>query len=160
MIKASDIRPERRGRSDFYSWQLYRWLRSKPLYRQIWRGTWNSAIGIDRDRPVLYIGHMDTDTPGERWLHGRMLRNLCLHGQDIQSYAYGPGHDTAHWREITDEWWEEYMRIGVCAIHGDYAHAWRVAGDKRTCIRCGKVERSIQVSHRRTLWEGVIVPHH
>ena len=121
MIDAKTIKPQQRGRSDFFSWQLYRWLRDKPQHCQIWRGTWNSATGIDRSRPVIYIGHMDTDTPGERWLHGRMLRNLCLRVQDINSYAYGPGHDTEHWEEITEEWWAEYMEKGVCAIHGDLA---------------------------------------
>lgn len=149
---ASTIKPARRGKADFFSWQLYRWVKAKPHAVQIWRGTWNSATGVDRQRPVLYIGHMDADESGGRWFHGRLLRNLCLHGQKLDGYAYGPGHDTAHWEEITAEWWMEYMRIGVCAIHGDYAHDWAENGDARTCRHCGKRERRTVETVERAVW--------
>ena len=152
MIDARTIKPRQRGKADFFSWQLYRWIKARPYSFQIWRGTWNSATGIDPDRPVLYIGHMEENTPGEYWFHGRMLKNLCLHGQKIESYAYGPSHDTAHWEDVTEDWWNEYMRIGVCAIHGDSAHAWEEQADTRTCKHCGKKERRTVELVRRTTW--------
>lgn len=152
MIDAKNIKPKQRGKSDFFSWHLYRWIKDLPYSCQIWRGTWNSATGIDRDRPVLYIGHMDDDTPGERWLHGRMLHNLCLHGQSIEGYAYGPGHDTEHWEEITEEWWAEYTKKGVCAIHGDLSHEWVEDGDTRTCKHCGKQEHRTTKLVEITVW--------
>lgn len=151
-VDAGTIKPATREKADFFSWQLYRWVKAKPYSVQIWRGTWNSATGIDRQRPVLYIGHMDYTESGNRWFHGRLLRNLCLHGQRLEGYAYGPGHDTAHWEEITEQWWAEYMRIGVCAIHGDYAHDWDEEGDSRTCRNCGKRERRTVELVRRTAW--------
>jgi len=140
MINQKNIKPSKRGVSDFYSWQLYRWILNAPERHEIWRGTWNSCTGVDRERQVLYIGFMDSDINGERWLHGRMLSNLCLHGQSIDGYAYGPGHDTGNWEEVTDLWWSEYRVKGVCAIHGDNAHNWSVTGNNRECSYCGKSE--------------------
>lgn len=151
-VDASTIKPAKSGKADFFSWQLYRWVKAKPHALQIWRGTWNTATGVDHDTPALYIGYMDETESGERWLHGRMLRNLCLHGQKLDGYAYGPGHDTAHWEEITEQWWEQYMQIGVCAIHGDYAHDWDENGDARTCRHCGKRERRTTKLVERTVW--------
>lgn len=151
-IEANHIKPKKRGIADFFSWQLYRWVKAKPHATQIWRGTWNSATGIDRDRPVLYIGHMDSDTPGELWFHGRNLRNLCCYRQKIESYAYGPGHDTKKWVDVTEGWWSEYMEKGVCAIHVDYAHDWETEGDKRTCSWCGAVENRVVEQVERVTW--------
>ena len=132
MIDPQTIRPHRRGKSDFFSWQLYRWIKNRPYAHQIWRGTWNSATGIDPLERPLYIGYMDTDGYGSLWLHGRMLRSLCLHGQSIDGIAYGPRHDTANWQEITAEWWQEYSKRGVCAIHGDLAKGeWIERGQGR-----------------------------
>jgi len=113
------------------------------------------ATGVDREKTVLYIGFMDETENGERWLHGRMLRNLCLHGQKLDGYAYGPGYDTKHWEEITGQWWDEYMRIGICAIHGDYAHDWDENEDSRTCRHCEKRERRTVVTVKRTVWVDV-----
>ncbi|WP_018234378.1 hypothetical protein [Thioalkalivibrio thiocyanodenitrificans] len=151
-IEAAAIRPAVRGKADFHSWQLYRWVKERPYGVQIWRGTWNAATGIDRERPVLYIGHMDITDSAERWFHGRMLRNLCLLAGNLDGYAYGPAFDTAHWEEITREWWEQYMRIGVCAIHGDRAHHWEERGDTRSCSYCGKQEQRVIETIGRAVW--------
>jgi hypothetical protein len=152
---AESIKPANHGKSDFFSWQLYRWAKQKPLMLQIWEGTWNSVSGTDRGHPVLYIGYMDSDTPGEKWLHGRKLRELCCHGQNIEGCAYGPGHDTAHWKEITKEWWKKYMRIGVCAIHGDFAHNWNESGDTRICEYCGKKEHKQIEMVEKVTWVAI-----
>lgn len=152
MIAPMAIKPAKRRQSYFYSWQLYRWAKTKPTSVQIWRGTWNGATGIDRNAPVLYIGHMDRCTPDENWLHGRMLRNLCLFGQNLAGYAYGPAHDTKHWEEITTEWWAEYMEKGVCAIHGEMAHKWTINSDKRTCAHCRKEEYRTTEVVKRDVW--------
>lgn len=152
MISHKEIKPKHRGKSDFFSWQLYKWIRSKPYHNQVWLGTWNSIEGVNKRHQSLYIGFMDNF-----WFHGRQIRNLCRYGQDLQSYAYGPGHDTQNWECITDEWWSKYMREGVCAIHGDLVHSWiKINSHARKCAYCGKHEhREVYTQRhyvRKELW--------
>lgn len=154
MINPKNIKPLKRGVSDFYSWQLYRWIKNTPERCEIWRGTWNSCAGVDRGSPTLYIGFMDSAINGERWLHGRMLRNLCLHGQSIESYAYGPGHDTSNWEDVSDLWWSEYRAKGICAIHGDIAHNWEVTDNSRKCRYCGKKEHRETRTVEQEFWSA------
>lgn len=137
MITAQQIKPKEKGKSDFFSWQLYRWARKRPQALRIWAGTWNCVNGIDAEKTVLYIGF---ERDGD-WIYARQLRNLCLHGANLDCWAYGPGHDTRNWIDITEQFWQSYLEIGVCAIHGDYAHNWSVVDDKRTCTHCAKTEK-------------------
>jgi hypothetical protein len=155
MIPSPDeIKPKVRGKSDFFSWQLYRYmLKYKSLSEQrIWSSTWNSCYGVDREKPSLFIG-------SERdgcWIHARQLRNLCLSGQKIERYAHGAAHDTKNWTDVTDAFWSDYLKKGVCAIHGDNAHNWSVDGDLRACEYCGKKERRIVSTQPVTRWFGLI----
>jgi len=136
VITADQIKPKEKGKSDFFSWQLYRWAKKRPEAMKIWSSTWNCVSGIDAEKTVLYIGF---ERDGD-WIHARQLRNLCLHGSNLDCWAYGPCHDTRNWVDITDQFWERYFEIGVCAIHGDYAHNWSNGIDTRTCRYCGKTE--------------------
>lgn len=110
MINAEKIKPKVKGKSDFFSWQLYRWAKKRPTSMTIWAGTWNSCYGLDGDKPTL-----------EMW-------------------AYGPNHGTKDWVDITDQFWKSYLEIGVCAIHGDYIHNWSETENTRVCTRCKKTE--------------------
>lgn len=133
-IKACDIKPSVKGQSDFFSWQLFRWIRKNPTAFRIYVGTWNSVDGINPDHPVFYIGYEREDNS---WISARNLRNLCCVNQDLQSYSYGPSHDTANWIDVTEAFWTDYMKKGVCAIHGDNAHEWDEKDDGlRYCIYC------------------------
>jgi hypothetical protein len=137
-INPEEFRPRVNGESDFYSWQLYRWLKSGRFAR-VYRGTWNSGTGHDPERPTLYIGIKDPDNP--MWFTGRQLAHLCTRDSDLDSGAYGGGHYVQEWEDVTEWFWNEYRRIGVCAIHGDFAHKWdKIYPTKRVCLYCGKVE--------------------
>jgi len=149
-IHPETIKPAARGEADFFSWKLYLWVKKKPHATQIWRGTWNHVSGFDPNRPILYIGRMDG-----HWMHGKALRALCRKGQSISALVYGPGHDTPNWVDITDEWWSEYRRIGVCAIHGDLAHKWDESERRRVCRYCGKHETKVTKLVERTQWVEV-----
>ncbi|WP_165856769.1 hypothetical protein [Marinobacter sp. JSM 1782161] len=149
--KHSEIRPAVRGKSDFYSWQLFRWMREKPWLGQVYAGTWNTFNGVDRENPVLYIGLMDD----EGWFHGKRLRALCTHRESLQSWAFGPAHDTAHWKDVTADFWADYLQRGVCAIHGDFAHNWQyLSADHRRCHYCGKEEIEQTVYTSLKVWEA------
>lgn len=154
MVTHTQIQPKVKGKSDFFSWQLFRWVRKYgPGRCKIWLGTWNSWSGMDREKPVLYIG----DERDGEWIHARLLRNLCTYGATLNTniYAYGPGHDTKNWKDITDEFWVDYMKRGVCAIHGDLCHEWDVNGDIRTCQYCGKVEEKEIIMVPKEKWNAV-----
>jgi len=150
-IDSKGIKPKVRGESDFFSWQLYRWAKAKPYLCSVFSGTWNSISGVDRDKSVLYIGLMDDDG----CFHGKPLRGLSVYRGSLQSLAYGPAHDTANWKDVTEEFWADYLKRGVCAIHGDLAHEWEytVDGKARSCLWCNKQEHKKTVYKPVEIWE-------
>lgn len=147
---AKSIQPAVTGQSDFFSWQLYRWVKRRPDACEIWRGYWNPVTGLDASRPTLFIGEMMKDG----WFHGRRLRSLCVHGGKLESYAHTPsGFGTDKWENISAEWWPEYMRIGICAIHSA-SHDWLEEGQRRVCKRCGAAQRKRVDFIERICWEA------
>jgi hypothetical protein len=148
MIDSNTIKPKSRGKSDFFSWQLYRWVKKFPNRITIWSATWNCGTGVDHKKRSLYIG----DQRDGEWIYARQLRNLCLIGQKLEAYAYYAAHDTANWEDVTDWFWAEYMRIGVCAIHDDYSHNFDERDDERVCRHCGKKEIRITEMVERRKW--------
>ena len=148
-IIANNIKPKVKGQSDFFSWQLFRWIRKNPTAFRIYAGTWNSVDGVNPDKPVLYIGHEREDV---KWISARKLRNLCCVNQDLKSYSYGPCHDIANWVDVTEVFWAEYMVKGVCAIHGNNSHKWLGDPSRRVCQHCGKAQESETIMIPTTVW--------
>lgn len=137
-ITPQNIKPKKRGVADFWSWQLYQWVLKNPL-----------ATFIHKDSEgVLYIG---TGIDSEGWLHGAELRQICGHGQKLQTWAYRPG-SVKGLENITEEFWAEYNLSGICAIHGDFAHKWKTLNDYRSCDYCGKEETRITKMVEKTEW--------
>lgn len=122
---AESIRPLKSGQADFFSWQLYRWARSHPERLEIWEFNQSLYIGIS-----LKEGN-------DLWLHGRKFTELCTYGKKLNSFAFLMPSDA---KDVTENFWERYFKIGVCAIHGDFAHRWNTNDKERTCINCGKVQ--------------------
>lgn len=144
---AEEFKPAKRGWSDKWSWQLYKWLKRCPDATTIWASRFHPYLS-EVSSPAIFIG----DQRDGDWIHARLLRNLCVSGGDLQRYAYGPEHDTKNWQDVTDQFWSEYRRIGVCAIHGDFAHSFVENGDTRKCMWCGKVEIKITELRPVTRW--------
>lgn len=149
MIDKDTIKPKVKAKSDFFSWQLFRWVRKNPHECEIWKGTWNSFTGIDKENPVLYIGIMHDRLD----FIGRQLTQLCRMDQNLQSFSLDENFDLENWENITEQFWKEYKRIGVCAIHGDNAHDWEVDGTLRTCNHCHKEEYQKVEMVERKYWE-------
>jgi hypothetical protein len=147
MITANEIKPMQIGKSDFYSWQLYRWVKKFPDRITIWSATWNSGTGVDRKNKSLYIG----DQRDGSWIHARQLQNLCLTNQKLHAYAYGKEHDTDNWEDVTAKFWDEYKNKGVCAIHKN-VHIWLQNGKSRVCQRCGHTQNQITEIIERLRW--------
>lgn len=139
IIDPETIKPKTKGKADFYSWQLYKFIKNKPYYCHIYKGTWNSFDGYNKDKPVMYIGMKDRDN--QCCFFGAALRQICVQGAKLKIWCMNSReHHVEEWEDITDWFFKEYQRIGVCAIHGDYAHNWVEDGDTRKCEYCGKRE--------------------
>lgn len=154
-INPSEFKPAVKGKADKFSWQLYRWAKKHPARLKIWAGTWNSCTGIDREKPVLYIG----DDRDGNWIHARQLRNLCTHGANLQAWAYSSPHDTKNWVDVTESFWREYLRKGVCAIHDDRGHDFtKINRNSRKCRHCGEHQTRTVVTKktikRLDIWDS------
>ena len=149
IVSANDIKPQVHGISDFFSWNLYRFVRKNPTALKVWLGNWNTITGFDAENPVVYIGR-DRD---KNWIHARSLRNLCTVGSGLEMFAYGGCHGTKDWQDITEQFWKSYLENGVCAIHGDFAHKWHKTGNERQCEYCRKVQTKIEVTQIVSSWE-------
>jgi deoxyadenosine/deoxycytidine kinase len=128
-------KPAKRGKSDFFSWQFYLWMKKKPDFCRIYKGVWNSATGYDPDRQVLYVGLLADDC-----FMGNLLRRVCSRGDKIESWAFcSKEYRLEEWQDITDQFFKDYEHRGVCAIHGDMAHKWPLNPDSdiRVCEYCG-----------------------
>lgn len=149
-INAEDFKPREKGKSDFFSWNLYRWLKKQEK-------SGRGAIRIydsGSDYKSIYIGVKES--------HGSVcavnLRTLCSGSGRGHFPLFGCFINSSQWKDITEEFYSEYRRIGVCAIHGDFAHEFTYIGegvDRRMCKYCGKVEKKVVTMVERVDWEAV-----
>ena len=148
-IDAEEYKPKVRGRADFFSWQLYKWLKKKPYYCRVYKGAWNVISGHDPDNPWLYIGLIN-----DGYFSGNLLRRICRHGQRLESWAYcSKTHRVDEWEDVTEWFFSEYEKKGVCAIHGDFAHKWQpLNSNQRICEYCKKVETSSVTFGPKVRW--------
>ena len=147
-INPIEFKPAVKGKSDFFSWQLFRWLRKKPEYNRVYLGTFNRSTGHDPKNPILYIGRMDDNA-----FLGNVLARICTSGQKLESWAYCmSGHHVDEWEDVTEKFWSDYREKGVCAIHGDKAHDWVTSEKERACTHCKKREYKTVVMLPKTVW--------
>lgn len=154
------IRPKVNGKSDFFSWRLFQFMRKHGCrYDKIYASNWNPVLGrmeVDSDPSkaiesgYLMIGHMDS----HGWFGGRGLRRLCSGPSNgsLMCMSYSEDHGVSEWVDVTDLFWEKYLKIGVCAIHRNFAHEWSHDGDLRTCIYCQKTEKRIIEMVEKERW--------
>lgn len=136
MINKESIRPKADNTSDFFSWQLFRWIRKhKDLYR-----IWETG---DEYHPLV-IGDIYY---GDDAVSGTHLKTLCFKDRQLTVYSFCM-FDGTEWTEITDKFWSDYMDRGVCAIHGDNAHQWITRESTRRCEYCNKHERQVVVENK------------
>lgn len=149
-INQEKFKPLIKGKADFYSWQLYKWMKKKPYFCRIYKGVWNSATGYDNLKPVLYIGSID-----DGCFVGNLLKRICGYGSKLSSYAYcSKEHHVDEWEDVTEQFFDDYRKKGVCAIHGDMCHKWtyNVGGSFRKCEYCGKEENMTIVFQHKKVW--------
>lgn len=135
-LKAEDYKPKEKGISDFYSWNLYRWLRKQDSDPEIFK---KNKI-YKSNEGDLYIGTRYGGNTNDH-VTGVRLRALCS-GSSVGKFPIcGSWIGSNGWEDVTETFIAEYNRIGVCAIHGYMAHDWEYGGSLRGCKHCEKVER-------------------
>lgn len=143
MNNPEEFRPKIKGISDFFSWNLYRWMKNHKECTTVY--------AKDADLTYLWIGYKYPDEEGT--FTGVSLRSICNTGinPSIGCYAFNDGSD---WGNINKHFWSEYRRIGVCAIWGDRAHKWhKINDDHRICEYCKKAQiRRIEMVPKE-IWE-------
>lgn len=114
---------------------------------------WHRKLGKTIKGPVpqvyrlsdgrLYIGYLDDYGA----LIGACLNTVLGRGASTQTFCY------AHIRnpEWVEGFWEQYGEDGRCAIDRDHTTyfigdntRWRVDGDHRSCLWCGKVSQQLK----------------
>lgn len=164
---AKTIKPAVKGQSDKFSWRLYQRALKRGRER-IYISAWNNIIGevfqpdlealkaaCRKQRAWLMIGEAIGE---DGWFHGARLQGVTRKGQRVdESSAYSPGFNTGAWLDITDWFWDAYLRQGRCIIHGDWSHNWlQINRNARKCEYCGKHERrsikKVQTIKRKEIW--------
>lgn len=133
-----DIKPKQKGRADFYSWGLYAWLKKYPVAFHIFMETEFDKDGNRTGNIYFHIGQKDSY--GD--IKGAPLRRVCSTGKMPGVSWLSASRGNSKWKDVTSVFYENYMKIGVCAIHGDLIHNWVVSDDgkTRTCQYCDKQE--------------------
>lgn len=149
MSSAEKYKPKERGKSDFYSWNLYRWLRKQDKEGDLKKTNIYKTEGGSLYIGARYYDHLDH-------VVGVNLRSLCSGSGYGRFPLCGSFMGSDQWQDITDWFWSEYDRIGVCAIHGDFSHDWKYTEAKtfRVCTNCKKREFKKVEMVERVTWEG------
>ncbi|MBE0471919.1 MAG: hypothetical protein IBX55_20725 [Methyloprofundus sp.] len=64
-IDLNTIKPESKGDGEFFSWQLFKWVKKFSEYTRIYLAPWNNVNGFNTDKPTLMIGFRFDDG----WVH-------------------------------------------------------------------------------------------
>ncbi len=152
IINAEDYRPKEKGKSDFYSWNLYRWLRKQACEPEIFK---KNKI-YKSNEGDLYVGTRYGGNTGDHVI-GVRLRHLCSGSGFGKFPLCGSWIGSHDWEDVTEEFYSKYNRIGVCAIHDYAAHNFNYLKDNsaRMCGYCGKIERKVVTMVERVGWEAV-----
>lgn len=127
-----------------YSPNLHKWMRREmrraPLSRAVFRDSQGS----------LWIGYNDEDT----YLIGsRLIAVLCSRSESM-------AHPIMHRLTELPEFWSAYAADGRCAIDPEHQMhfigdetRWRVRGDERECLWCGRVTQRRETYEHTTTRE-------
>lgn len=138
-----------------YSPNLHKWL----THRERKHRAWTSSVFRDSDG-ALWIGVLDE---GLYLIGCRLIQVLCS-GTKAESMAWSLAN-LGPLEEITD-FWGRYATDGRCAIDAEHQMhfvgddtRWRVAGDERECVWCGKARQRRERYTRTTEHERWVMGH-
>lgn len=131
--------------SPAFSPNLYYWMRKKAHFykdggvlQTVFRVKPETRLAKELGAGTLMIGYADADGDDNGFVGIRMMEALCLGAEAGSFYYIG----MAKMLEEVDEFWEQYLKIGRCAI--DPAHKesflgerYSMDGNTRSCTWCG-----------------------
>ncbi len=153
------IKPQNKGISDKYSWQLYQYIRKRFPYtkslndvRVYWDNisSWDGSItNLDENNiniRQIIIGKMHSNL-----LSGSRL--LTIMGQDKDKYEMFCYHPIGGWKneqfiDITDWFWKKYIKLGRCLLDKHHNRWWMnddcrftYINNTRRCNWCGQWQK-------------------
>ena len=163
---AFSFKPKEKGKSDKYSWRMYQ--RALKNGRQsVYLMAWNSINGYSKpdismlkdgfvSANMLAVGNFDFCGDGRDWFHGATVRQICTEGAARHDWAFGPGHHTNEWVDVTDWFWSSYEKVGMCLFF-KHQHIWvSINRNAKKCDYCGKHIRreikKVQTIKRVEVW--------
>lgn len=159
MFNVKQIKPEVKGESDKYSWNLYSWMNKYKNYESLKVYYTDNEFDLeDFDNYKVLIGCKIQNTND---ILGNRLTEIIRNGikkTDCYCFCAFGGFDTKTFIDITDIFWKNYIQKGRCFLFG-HDDVW-LLGDKnrytyvgkssRRCNWCGRWE------HREILKETII----
>jgi hypothetical protein len=143
MIDLTLIAPRQDGK---FSTNLWRHLKKHQVRYglQVFQRTKSFFDGSPTDPNAWHMGDIWIgEAPDPDWIHGLTLRALIQDRCSSTGWAIPLG--VSGYREITQEFWETYLRIGRCCwdrSHLDFMrnneNRFTTIGNTRRCNWCGK----------------------
>lgn len=143
-INPDDFKPAKRGKSDKFSWNIHSVLKEwEGLDVQVVQIGWDRIHGkcpLDQGETFLCI-----DVEPHGWLTGGWVMAITTHGKQAIG-AYGLFGKEPWWKNeweyVTESWFRQYARKGVCAVHQSFGHKFvSINRNARVCEYCGEHQR-------------------
>lgn len=159
--------PAKRGESDKFSWNLYRWLReySRRYGRRV--SAMPPRIIQAPDTSRYLIGFFDDDG----WFVGEKIVRVLVGPMSarapvLECCAFSPELIEKH-KDVTDLFWSEYARIGRCLFDIDHEDFMLYTDDRyrsvnpyhRECKWCGRTQLLTERAVTKTRQVWIDAPH-
>ncbi len=151
-MKAKQFKPAVRGKSDKFSWRVFQFLNYyKDVDIRVMRLGWNIVYGkVPLSKGQLYfVMDFDNGLPVTA-----NVQRVTVTGKDAAgccvSWGGLPFVDLES-EDVTDWFFLNYARIGLCLWQGDWAHDFiKINKNSRKCKHCGE-HQTRTIKTKRTI---------
>lgn len=143
-VKHSEVCPAKKGKTDKYSWNFFRYLKKHKGHVKIFK-EWGKPMGM-RHLLASSITQCTDDCCKGKMFIGVKMYNLV--GGQLKEWSY---YTETKYVDVTKKFMEEYKRIGVCVLdpqHVAYGYKWDSKVRVRTCTRCGMKQKK-KIEYRK-----------
>lgn len=176
-MNLNDIKPKARGKSDKFSWNLYRFLEKNykkstfHFYHIVDQEDYVNGEVVNKKVPfdINDAKTMDIWVGNERedglFMYGNRLWTITSGSKERFTEFANPWLRNKEYIDVTDEFIKAYLRIGRCLftrhsnrwIEGDEARFTYINKNSRRCNWCGRYQtrriKKIQTIKRSETWE-------
>jgi hypothetical protein len=150
MIDPKNFKPLVLGKSDKYSWRIFRFLRKYGRFGlRVYRVGWCPLDGIvPSDRGHLMFVLDD----GDGWPITAGVIRVTVVGNDACGCVInwsGKNWNQLEKEDVTDWFFREYARIGRCLFQPEWSHNFvKINRNSRKCRHCGEIHRRTVVTKK------------